>query len=87
MAMAALSVPKDVLDGFWKLTDAKENVRIDAGVKIVEHAKVRDTFKFSPANLMLAKDYECVGLPIPSLSLQTLFPFRQTSRRPRSPTV
>ena len=39
-AASAHEVPKEVLDGFWKLSDAKENVRIEAGTKIIEHAKV-----------------------------------------------
>ena len=39
-ASSAHEVPKEVLDGFWKLADSKENVRIDAGTKIIEHAKV-----------------------------------------------
>ena len=33
-AASAHEVPKEVLDGFWKLSDAKENVRIEAGTKI-----------------------------------------------------
>ena len=40
-AASAHEVPKEVLDGFWKLSDAKENVRIEAGTKIIEHAKVK----------------------------------------------
>ena len=40
--MSALEVPKEVLDSFWKLSDAKENVRIDAGTRIVAHSKVRE---------------------------------------------
>ena len=39
-ALSAHEVPKEVLDGFYKLSDSKENVRIDAGTKIIEHAKV-----------------------------------------------
>ena len=38
---SAHEVPKEVLDGFWRLSDAKENVRIEAGTKIIEHAKVK----------------------------------------------
>ena len=34
------SVPKEVLDGFWRLSEAKENVRIEAANKIVEAAQV-----------------------------------------------
>ena len=40
-AASAHEVPKEVLDGFWKLSDTKENVRIEAGTKIIEHAKVK----------------------------------------------
>ena len=40
-AASTNEVPKEVLDGFWKLSDGKENVRIEAGTKIIEHAKVK----------------------------------------------
>lgn len=35
------AVPKEVLAGFWKLSDAKESVRIEASYRMIEQVKVR----------------------------------------------
>ena len=35
-----MSANKDILEGFWKLGEAKENQRIDAAFKIINQVKV-----------------------------------------------
>ena len=45
------SVPKEVLDGFWRLSEAKEQVRLDAAAKIVEAAQVRQRLRLINRNV------------------------------------
>lgn len=35
-----MSLSRDVLDGFWKLGDAKDQVRISSASRIVQHVMV-----------------------------------------------
>ena len=43
-------VPKEVMDGFWKLSDSKDNVRIDAACKILGQLKVSSKVKGQRSN-------------------------------------